>query len=254
MTTGYLGEVFSGIQGEGLCLGQRQIFVRLVGCNLRCSYCDTAWARERTLRCRVERTAGERDFEERANPLDGEDAAAVILRLHSPPSLHDSVTFTGGEPLMQADFVRDLAQRARAVGLKTYLETNGTLAEPLLRVLDMLDTVAMDVKLPSAAGFACWTEHEAFLKAAGQFIAQRSLLFVKAVFAETTMEQEIERLGCLLRSTGADIPLVLQPVSRTECGPDPPSPARSLALQALAKQFVRDVRVIPQMHKLMGQL
>jgi len=254
MTTGYLGEVFSGIQGEGLCLGQRQIFVRLVGCNLRCSYCDTAWARERTLYCRAERTAGKRDFEEHPNPLDGEGAAALVLRLHSPPSLHDSVSFTGGEPLMQADFVRDLAQRARAVGLKTYLETNGTLAEPLSRVLDMLDIVAMDVKLPSAAGFACWTEHEAFLKVAGQFIAQRSLLFVKAVFAETTMEQEIERLGCLLRSTGADIPLVLQPVSPVPCGPESPSPARVLALQALAKQLVRNVRVIPQMHKLMGQL
>jgi 7-carboxy-7-deazaguanine synthase len=254
MSTGHVGEIFSGIQGEGLCLGRRQIFIRLVGCNLRCSYCDTAWARERTPYCRVERTPGERDFEERANPMSAEDAAAAMVRLHSPASLHDSVSFTGGEPLLQPDFARDLAQCARALGLETYLETNGTLVEPLLRVLDVIDVVAMDVKLPSAAGFECWQAHELFLKAALGRIAQPALLFVKAVFAETTTEQEIERLGCLLQASGADIPLVLQPVSLVAGGPKPPSPGRALALQALAKRFVREVRVIPQMHKLMGQL
>jgi 7-carboxy-7-deazaguanine synthase len=254
MTTGHVGEIFSGIQGEGLCLGQRQIFVRCAGCNLRCSYCDTTWARERTLHCRLERTPGKRDFEERANPLHIEDAVDFILRLHAPPTLHDAVSFTGGEPLMQADFVHDVAQRVRTAGLKTYLETNGTLAEPLSRVLDVIDVIAMDVKLASAAGFECWHDHEAFIKTAAQSVERGSLLFVKAVFAETTTEQEIERLGCLLQASGADIPLVLQPVSLVAGGPEPPSPVRALALQAVAKEFLRDVRVIPQMHKVMGQM
>jgi len=254
MTTGYIGEIFSGIQGEGLWVGERQIFVRLLGCNLRCSYCDTAWARERTLYCRVEKTAGERDFEEHSNPLDAARAGGFVLRLSQPAGLHGSVSFTGGEPLAQPEFLRELAQRVRAAGLQVYLETNGTLAESLAVLLDAVDVIAMDVKLASAAGFECWKEHEAFLDAARPFIARGSLLFVKAVFAESTAEQEIERLCRLISAVNPSLALVLQPVSEVRGGPVPPSPARVLRLQAVAKRALAEVRVIPQMHKLIGQI
>jgi organic radical activating enzyme len=254
MTAGYIGEVFSGIQGEGLGVGERQIFVRLVGCNLRCAYCDTAWARERTLRYRVEKTPGERDFEEHANPLEAAHAAALALRLNAPPGLHGSASFTGGEPLLQPDFVREMAQHVRAGDLQVYLETNGTLAEDLTIMLDAVDVIAMDVKLPSAAAFECWQQHEAFLDAARPFVARGALLFVKAVFVESTTDQEIERVCRLLAAVSAQIPLVLQPASQVARGPAPPSPKRALELQAIAKRRLTTVRVIPQLHKVMGQM
>jgi organic radical activating enzyme len=254
MITGSLAEVFSATQGEGLFVGQRQLFVRLAGCNLRCRYCDTAWARERTPCCRAEHTPGGRDFTAHANPLDVEDAAALGLRLHVG-RLHDAVSFTGGEPLLQPEFLRDLARRLRAAGLPAHLETNGTLAEALARVSDAVDVIAMDLKLPSAAGFACWDEHRAFLDAARPFMQRPgALLFAKAVFAQATTEQEIERACTLLARVSAEIPLVLQPVSAVAGGPEPPAPARALALQAAAKPLLADVRVIPQTHKLMGQM
>jgi organic radical activating enzyme len=254
MTTGYVGEIFSGIQGEGLRVGERQVFIRLLGCNLRCAYCDTAWARERAFYCQVETTPGGREFEEHTNPLDAARAAELALHLDSPPSLHDSVSFTGGEPLLQTEFVREAAQRLRAAGLKAYLETNGALAQGLALALDEVDAIAMDVKLPSAAGVECWAEHEAFLAAAAEWVRRGGILFVKAVFAETTTAQEIERACRLIAAVSPDIPLVLQPVSPVRDGPAPPAPARMLALQAEAKRWLRSVRVIPQMHKLMGQM
>ena len=255
MSAGYLAEVFSAIQGEGLFVGERQIFVRLAGCNLRCSYCDTAWARERPLYCRAEKTPGQRDFEELANPFEPGGAAELVSRLHSPPRLHDAASLTGGEPLMQPEFVRDLAQRVRAGGLKVHLETNGTLANEFAQVLDAVDVIAMDVKLPSAAGFECWDEHRAFLEAARPFVARDdALLFAKAVFAQATTEGEVERLCRLLAEASAEIPLVLQPVSVVRGGPAPPSPGRALDLQASAKRLLPHVRVIPQTHKQMGQL
>jgi len=254
MTTGYIGEIFSGIQGEGLWVGERQLFVRLVGCNLRCAYCDTAWAREQTLHCRIEHTAGERDFEDHPNPLEAARAAALALRLNAPPGLHGSASFTGGEPLLQPDLVRQMGQQIRANGLQVYLETNGTLASALGVALDAVDVIAMDVKLPSATGFQCWDEHQAFLDTARPFIGRGALLFAKAVFVESTTDQEIERLCRLLSAVSPQIPLVLQPASHVAQGPAPPSPERALGLQAAAKQLLAMVRVIPQMHKLMGQM
>lgn len=255
MSVGYLGEIFSGIQGEGLCLGQRHLFVRFLGCNLRCAYCDTAWARERGLYCRAEQTPGARDFAEYVNPLEATRAAQLMLRLNSPPGLHATVSFTGGEPLLQPEFLRDLALAARGTGLKAYLETNGTLAAALTQVLQVIDIIAMDVKLPSAAGFECWEEHRAFLRAAAPLSRHGgSALFVKAVFVRSTPTHEIERLARLIAGFSVNIPLVLQPVSAVPQGPEPPSPGQALALQAAAQRHLAQVRVIPQVHKLMGQM
>jgi 7-carboxy-7-deazaguanine synthase len=254
MTTGYVGEVFSGIQGEGLYVGERQIFVRLLGCNLRCAYCDTTWAREPALYCRVERTPGGRDFEEHANPLNDTDLAAFVGRLNEPSGLHDAVSITGGEPLSQPEFVRDLARQLRQIGLRVHLETNGTLAAALALVIDSVDVVAMDVKLPSAAGLDCWDDHAAFLDAARPLATGDSRLFVKAVVGQPTTEQEIVHACRMIAAVSPRIPLVLQPVTEVNAGPASPSPSAVLQLQAIAKQFLASVRVIPQMHKLMGQL
>ena len=65
-----VSEVFSAIQGEAALVGERQVFVRLTGCNIRCVYCDQPEALERRPGpCRVERTAGRRDWEQLASPL-----------------------------------------------------------------------------------------------------------------------------------------------------------------------------------------
>lgn len=255
MTAGDLAELFSGIQGEGLFVGERQIFVRLAGCNLNCRYCDTAWAREPSPTWRAERHPGARDFADHANPVALETAAMHMLRLHAPRRLHRAVSFTGGEPLLQAEFVGDLARAARRAGLKAHLETNGTPAAALTRIADALDVIAMDLKLPSAAGVECWDEHRAFLEAAEPFLRRRgTVLFAKAVFAQTTSDDEIARACALLRAADPRLPLVLQPISPLPAGPPPPTPARVLEVQALAARHLRNVRVIPQVHKLMGQM
>ncbi|HEX7459911.1 MAG TPA: hypothetical protein VF279_04720, partial [Acidimicrobiales bacterium] len=65
-----VSEIFSAIQGEAALVGERQVFVRLAGCNIRCTYCDQPEALERTAGpCRIEATAGRRDWTTEASPL-----------------------------------------------------------------------------------------------------------------------------------------------------------------------------------------
>lgn len=239
-------EIFSSIQGEGLLAGCRQIFIRLHGCNLNCSYCDTVFKQE-PFYCRVEETPGQRNFKLLPNPLQAKHAAAAAAALDL--SLHHSVSLTGGEPLLHTSFIRELAPLLKGTRRGIYLETNGTLPDKLLKVIDLIDIVSMDFKLPSITGLPTfWEKHRQFLK-----IAASKETFVKTVVGEETTCEEIEKAADLIHSIAADIPLIIQPVSKNEKVMGI-SPAYALALQEQALKKLVDVRIIPQTHKIMGQL
>ncbi|MBN2830507.1 MAG: radical SAM protein [Candidatus Cloacimonetes bacterium] len=119
-----INEIFLSIQGESLATGLPCIFVRLTGCNIRCTYCDTTYAYEE---------GTEMSF----------DAIIEKIESYQPINL---IEFTGGEPLMQLD-VFLLMEKLHMKGYTMLLETNGTLS---LKHLPGYVTVIMDVKTPSA--------------------------------------------------------------------------------------------------------
>ena len=102
-------EIFKSIEGEGLRTGQAAVFVRLHGCNLRCSYCDSMYAVEGS------------DF---WFMNVGEILAAV--ETYRAESGVKCVTLTGGEPLIHAD-VENLLTALSEAGFEVNVETNGTL-------------------------------------------------------------------------------------------------------------------------------
>ena len=122
-TTLVVNEIFHSIQGESRHAGRPCVFVRLTGCNLRCVWCDTAYA-----------------FEEGETKTVG----AVAERVASFGTRY--VLLTGGEPLLQPG-VHDLAAELLERGHEVAIETGGSLD---IGPLDRRVMVVLDVKCPGS--------------------------------------------------------------------------------------------------------
>ncbi|NOZ23818.1 MAG: 7-carboxy-7-deazaguanine synthase QueE [Planctomycetes bacterium] len=249
MATANIAEVFSGIQGEGMLVGERQVFVRFSGCNLRCRYCDSRWTWDQHEDCRVERIPGSSSFVFVRNPLDATRLLSIVSDLRGEENLHHSICFTGGEPLLQGDFLAAFIPMAAHLFPMTYLETNGTLPDKLSQVIDHIDIVSMDIKIPSTCGVKPDMEaHRRFLLA-----ADRKHVFVKVAVNAQTPAHEVAEVAALTASVDRAIPLVIQPAT-VEDAADRIAPAALMRLQAAAKEKLETVRAIPQTHKMLGAL
>nr|WP_246559512.1 7-carboxy-7-deazaguanine synthase QueE [Geoanaerobacter pelophilus] len=239
-------ELFSSIQGEGVFVGRRQVFLRFPGCNLDCNYCDTK--HDPPEFCTIELTPGERDFRQFRNPV----SLATIFDLltswkKSAPYLHHSLSITGGEPLLHSGLLSEWLPVLRSV-FPIFLETNGILSEQLVKIIDNVDMVSMDIKLPSTSGHSdLWGKHLEFLK-----IAATKQCYVKVVVGAKTGADEIGEASRLIASIDGGIPLIIQPV--TNQINDQGIGAHLLLLHQTATVFLKDVRVIPQTHTMLNIL
>ena len=243
-----LVECFSSIQGEGVLVGLRQVFLRFSGCNLNCSFCDTPGMTAVPDACLLELTPGRRDFFKVPNPVTLERVATLIESWTAAwPGIHHSISVTGGEPLLFGTLLEEWLPVLRKF-LPIYLETNGTLPEALAPLIPHLDSIGMDIKLPSSSGCPeLWDQHRAFLE-----LAAMKEVFVKIVVDQSTQDWEIQRSCAMIAAVDPEIPLILQPMTR-ENGSIGITPLRTLELQELTSPL-KEVRVIPQTHKFMGQL
>ena len=113
-----VNEIFYSLQGESSQSGRPCTFIRLAGCNLRCSYCDTGYAYENGIEMSVDQVV------------------RTVAKYDCP-----LVLVTGGEPLIQ-DEVVDLMDRLLELEYLVMLETNGSrdiksVPEGVMVVLDM---------------------------------------------------------------------------------------------------------------------
>ena len=116
-------EIFFSIQGESSYAGQPCAFVRLTGCNLRCSYCDTEYAFEGGTRMSL---------------------SEITARLDRYPT--DLVEITGGEPLLHSP-AHTLAERLLDAGKRVLIETGGSLD---IRPVDPRAVLIYDIKCPDS--------------------------------------------------------------------------------------------------------
>src|SRR5580700_4802584 len=112
-----LVEIFSSIQGEGVLVGRRQVFVRTYGCNLRCTYCDSPETLKESgtpKECRVEKRAGSWEFHQAVNPVSSDQLTEIVSGYLVEP--HHSISITGGEPLLHAGFLVNWLPEVRRLG------------------------------------------------------------------------------------------------------------------------------------------
>lgn len=117
-------EIFKSIDGEGIRAGYPVTFIRLQGCNLRCSYCDTTYSYYESTEMSVDEIMEE------------------VERLGSK-----RITVTGGEPLIHEDIILLLLTLDNR-GYLVNIETNGSI--PITDVISKTNIITMDYKCPSS--------------------------------------------------------------------------------------------------------
>lgn len=219
-------EVFTSIQGEGPYIGIKQLFIRFCGCNLKCNYCDTV--------CEI----SAKEEEESLHEFTPEELLKHIKN-YDLKTIH-SISITGGEPLLWTDFLKDFLPR---LDNKVYLETNATLSSPLKEIIDYVDYIAADIKLPSASGLAnSFALHDEFFKVAVHY---KKDLFAKIVFDADILDTEIE--NCAKLADKYNLALVLQP----KMNANDLSMTKEKLFETMDKFLLvhPNTKLIPQVHK-----
>jgi len=119
-----VSELFRSLQGEGKNQGRPCTFIRLVGCNLRCAWCDTSYAYE-----------------------GGVEMSVAEILDHVWLQNGKYISITGGEPLLWADEILELLKKFAVHDYQVEIETNGTID---FREMQPYASICMDVKCPSS--------------------------------------------------------------------------------------------------------
>lgn len=212
----YIKEIFESIQGEGLYIGEKQIFVRFCSCNLNCAYCDT-------------------DFKTNKKEFLVDELFYEIKKYTA-----NRISFTGGEPLADVQFIKSfLLKYKNDLNKKIHLETNGTMPLRLKEIIDLVDVVSMDIKIKSSTFEENKFDiNDEFLKVAGK------KAFIKVVFDNNIKDEEINEICALAKKHSS--PLVIQPKSPI---------SKDIPFLKIYNKFFekyQNTRLIPQIHPFLG--
>ncbi|MBU7012957.1 MAG: 7-carboxy-7-deazaguanine synthase QueE [Theionarchaea archaeon] len=174
-----VSEIFFSLNGEGVLIGVPTVFVRLSGCNLRCTWCDTKYAWEE---------GAKKDVEQIAREVKKEDNGFC-----------EWVLLTGGEPLLQE--IGGLVDELKSIGFTIGIETNGSLYKDVLKKCDF---ISVDIKTPSSQNPT--SDMTTFAHIANVIEEKKGQM--KAVIAD---ENDYQFIHTFVREAKVAGPLVLQP-------------------------------------------
>ncbi len=242
--TGNISEVFASIQGEGLFIGTMQLFVRLAGCSLKCRRCELPEYQQNPESFYIRPWPGLRSHR-MANPVT---PGKLMQKIDSLYRFEDffCVSILGGEPLEQPDFLAELLPHFIKRGIPVFIETSGLLPDEFIRLYDLFSYWCVDLKISRSWGFngKLRRKHEKIIAKADP----RSTYFRILVDANDDSEAILEQIRGLNFSR---FNLVVQPFAYAPSHFNDWDTNTILEWINLFRPFFREVRWVPQVHKLL---
>ena len=229
-------EIFTSVEGEGILYGTKTLFVRLAGCPFTCFYCDTKES--------LPLDSGTEYSIEDANKLIDSNLKKQTYK----------VNFTGGDPLIQHQAVAELAKHIQEKDIPTYLESSCFDVDRFNHVLPFIDIVKIEFKTKDSE-FVEEKNYEKFItqtiKCLESSVNTKKTTFIKIVVSSKTKLDEFKELTNQIFNTISknDISgFVIQPTY----GISEPSLDLLLDLYDIVYPNYIDVKVVPQLHKIIG--
>ncbi len=232
-----VSEIFTSIEGEGIFVGKKTLFIRFSGCHLKCRWCDTKYAL----------------------PLDSgteyqiDEIEDLIIRELQPFTY--KVNFTGGEPLLQTDAVIKLADFIKKqTNLKTYIESSCFDSELFSKVLPYIDICKIEFKTDDSKV----VENEVYdglllneIKCLELAVESNKTTYIKIVVTNSTNLESFKNLvyniSKIIRPSDI-VGFIIQPSH----GVDQPTVNKLLDTYDIVQPMFPEVRIIPQLHKEIG--
>ena len=231
-----LFEIFTSVEGEGILYGTKTLFVRLAGCPFTCFYCDTT----------------------DALPLDSgkeytiQDACTLIEK-----ELKDNtykVNFTGGDPLIQHEAVAEMAKHIQSLDIPTYLESACFDSKKFNHILPYIDLVKIEFKTEDSEFID--SKHypnyiENVLECLRSSISAKKQTYIKIVVSSKTTPESFSKLVSEIFNNVSKDDLsgfIIQPTY----GVSEPSLQNLLKLYDIVYPYYNEVRIVPQLQKIMG--
>jgi 7-carboxy-7-deazaguanine synthase len=232
-----VSEIFTSIEGEGIFVGKKTMFIRLSGCHLKCRWCDTKYAL----------------------PLDSgtdyqiDEIKDLIIKELRPFTY--KVNFTGGEPLLQTEAVIELADFIKKqTKLKTYMESSCFDSELFSKVLPYIDICKIEFKTDDSNV----VEDEEYdnlllneIRCLELAVESNKVTYIKIVVTNSTNLESFKNLVYKIskRIKPSDIlGFIIQP----SFGIDQPTVNKLLDTYDIVEPMFPEVRIIPQLHKDIG--
>ena len=232
-----VSEIFTSIEGEGVFVGKKTLFIRLSGCHLKCRWCDTRYAL----------------------PLDSgidyqvEEIKDLIVKELQPFTY--KVNFTGGEPLLQIEAVIQLADFIkRHTNLKTYIESSCFDSELFSKILPYMDICKVEFKSEDSKVVK---DEDYYNLLINEFrclelaVQNSKTTYIKIVVTNSTKLDSFKNLvyNISKKIKPSDIMgFIIQPSDII----DQPTVNKLLDIYDIVQPMFPEVRIIPQLHKVIG--